>query len=340
MSIKGKLREAAASLIRNHGYEIVDARLLYDWQRAMGQQPAATSSNITDDERKYLHPSNPVLANLKKRYENCDPGVTSPLVWTEAHVSAADMLRFRGENAYVWQLRGLSMNPLAYTLATYYAKTIDNLRLLDTLFEDDAFGVFTIQVDGRTVSRDLLDSIFEIYFLERHLGLSSRQNLRILDIGAGYGRLAHRMTAAFSGIEAYLCADAFPTSTFLSEYYLNYRSVGDRAKVVPLDQIDAALEDKQVDLAINIHSFSECRPAAIEWWISRLVTAKVQHLMIVPNSGDAHDGSRLKTNDGVDFEPIVRKHGYRPVAVEPKFRDPVVQRYAINPTYHHLFELT
>jgi len=36
---------------------------------------------------------------------------------------------------------------------------------------------------------------------------------------------------------------------------------------------------------------------------------------------------------------VIEKHGYREVAEEPKYADPVLQKYALNPTCHFLFEL-
>lgn len=62
--------------------------------------------------------------------------------------------------------------------------------------------------------------------------------------------------------------------------------------------------------------------------------------MIVPNATRQSDGRLLVTSDGHDFEPLIRKHGYRLLAREPKYRDPVVQDLGINPTHHFLFELT
>ena len=53
----------------------------------------------------------------------------------------------------------------------------------------------------------------------------------MLDIGAGYGRLAHRMSAAFPQLEDYCCVDAVPESTFLSEYYLRHRGCTPPARV-------------------------------------------------------------------------------------------------------------
>ena len=55
--------------------------------------------------------------------------------------------------------------------------------------------------------------------------------------------------------------------------------------------------------------------------------------MIVPNPPE------LRTSDGIDFGNIIEKHGYKMIAKDPKYRDPIVQKYAINPSYYYLFEL-
>ncbi len=62
---------------------------------------------------------------------------------------------------------------------------------------------------------------------------------------------------------------------------------------------------------------------------------RVKYLMIVPNN----NAQRLLTDDGHDFMTLVGKAGYTLVASEPKYGDQIVQQYAINPTYHYLFEL-
>lgn len=287
---------------------------------------------------EYLQPGNPRLEELKARYARVSTDATAPLHWTDSYVTAEEILRFRGDNAYVWQLRGDNMTAGAYALAAYYIESIDRLGLMDRLEEDGQFGACTFEIGGRRVSRDLLDSIIEIYFLEKHLGLSTRPDFTVLDIGAGYGRLAHRMLAALPNISSYLCTDAVPVSTFISEYYLRFRGLQGRATVVPLDEIEDALGSRKVDLAINVHSFTECHPPAIEWWISLLARRQVEYLMLVPNAGE-HGGRRLETNDGKDFSAIVERQGYRLLAMEPKYRDPVVHAHAINPTCHYLFQL-
>ena len=136
--------------------------------------------------------------------------------------------------------------------------------------------------------------------------------------------------------------DAVAESTFVCEYYLRFRGVEDRARVVPLDEIDAALGREPVDVAVNVHSWSECPLGAVEWWLDLLARQAVRHLMIVPNSED-HGGTRLTSMEPDrshrDLLPALAARGYRQVACEPKYLDPAVQRHGVSPTRHWLFEL-
>lgn len=337
MGIKTHVKNLLAIGLHRYGYDVVHTSLLYDWQRFPINAPAFKRTTLPNGAESYLHDDNPQLMDLRRRYASFDRNVTTPLVWTDDTVTADDIKYFRGDNAYIWQLRGKSLNAGGYALTTYYVKAIDELGLLDKLDEDEQFGNFTFQIDGRLVSLDLLDSIIEILFLEKHLSLSTRHNLTVLDIGAGYGRLAHRMTSALPNIHSYLCTDAYAPSTFISEFYLRYR--GSKARVIPLYDIEKTLAAETVELAVNIHSFSECRLEAIEWWLTLLERHHVKHLMIVPNTSDPEgSGAALTTNDGKDFQGIVETHGYKLVAKEPKYSDPTVQEYATNATYFYLFE--
>jgi hypothetical protein len=51
---------------------------------------------------------------------------------------------------------------------------------------------------------------------------------------------------------------------------LRYRKAIGNTEVVALDEIERSLATKKIDIAVNIHSFPECRLKAIEWWVSRL----------------------------------------------------------------------
>jgi hypothetical protein len=323
-----RLGRAANALLRGFGYQVIASAAK---PASRGGSPAPLPSGAED----YLRPDHPRLTELERAYAALDPRVTTPLLWKRHHVSRYDLRYFRGDNAYVWQVRD-GASELNYALTAYYVKNIDALGLLDCLQEDELFGVHAFTVDGRKVSRDLLDSIVEINFLERHLALSSRPGLSVLDIGAGYGRLAHRMVSAFPGIGAYFCADAVAVSTFLCDYYLRFRGVADRAHAIPLDRLDAALAGRRIDLAINIRSFSECTPGAIEWWLELLGRHDVKHLLVVPNQVD-HGGEKLLTNAGADMLPLIERR-FRLSVRSPKYVDPALQRHGIQPTWHYLFE--
>jgi hypothetical protein len=331
--------ETLNSLLARWGKVIIPYERLYEWQINPILGPTYNPKGLPEEARKYLVPDNPKLIDLKRRYARCDPEVITPLHWTDEYVRMQDIAYFRGDNPYVWQVRGDNMNAganynvMGYALATYYVKSIDKYELLDRLTEDNAFGNFTFDIASHVISRDLLDSIIEIDFLDRHLDLMSRPDVTILDVGAGYGRLAYRISATVPGLKQYICADAVPYSTFISEFYLSYRKVADKTQVVALDEIEQSLVNKTIDIAVNICSFPECRLEAIEWWINRLARWNVKHFLVNCIN------EKLKTNEQKDFSHILEKHGYRLLTREPKYRDSALQKYAIAPSHYFLFEL-
>lgn len=299
---------------------------------------AKSSLDLDENSRGYLHPDNPRLQELQSQYSGFSSAATIPTVWTTDIINASELQYFRGENAYVWQSRA-GNSGINYALSYYYLRAHNALDLLDKLSEDYAFGVLAYDIDNRIISRDLLDSILEISFLERSIGLSKIPEFKVLDIGAGYGRLAHRMATAMPNLGAYYCTDAVPYSTFLSEFYLRYRNIENKAHVVPLLELDN-LRNKSIDIAVNIHSFSECSLSAIEWWCKYIASLGIRYFMIAPNPGK-HGGNRLSTTPGDhDFNSIINAAGYRLMKIEPKFLDPSVQMGGIFPTKYHLFQLS
>ena len=345
MRVPGFLKRAIDGALARRGFERIASRRVYPWQRAPVELPSHSGAPLPPGAQEALRADHPRLAELTLRYRELASPMARDPVWTEALVATADLRQFRGDNPYVWQLRGRNLNELGYAVSYYCARRIaevERLGLLDRLEEDESFGVHTFVIDGRKVSRDLLDSALELAFMERHLRISQGPLQRILDIGAGYGRLAHRAVTAFPGTVHWLCTDAIPTSTFLCEYYLGFRGVaghaGSPARVVPLHELESAIRPGEIDIAVNIHSFSECAPAAIDAWLAFLAGKRVRHLMIVPNA-IAPDGVTMLTNAGQEFTSLVHRHGYELVASEPKYPDPVVQEYGISPAAHLLFRL-
>jgi SAM-dependent methyltransferase len=274
-----------------------------------------------------LSERNPRLRALREAYAALDLPVTAASRWNRSAVeSFLDLRWFRGETLITWHYRELPrITALKYFVLLRYVAERDSLRLLERLDEDGAFGCWTFDYPGYgRVSRDLLESVNEIGFLERALSLSRRERFSVLDIGAGYGRLAHRMTTAFPALDDYCCVDAVPESTFLSEYYLSLRGCTPPARVVSLDRLEQDLAAGSFDLAVNIHSFPECTFAAVEWWIELLRRLEVPRLLVVPNEPDElltlePHGSRR------EFRPLIEGAGYRLAHSEPVVDDPAVR---------------
>ena len=331
--MRSRAKKILRKILQRFGFDIVREAYIYDWQKEGGRTDHS-EIYLPEGAKTYLSPTNPILQTYEKRYRNSDYPVSDVLLWSEDRVRTEDILYFRGHNAYVFQEGRSNRNVLGYLLAYYYVKSIDHLGLLEKLIEDNAFGAITYEIDEKQVSRDLLDSILEISFLDRHLGLDKKTEFSVLDIGAGYGRSAHRMVKSFPGLKNYSCTDAIAVSSFIAEYYLKFRKIEKKAKILPLDTIKGDIQKNSFNLAINIHSFSECTLSAIEWWLALLNENSVRYLMIVPNSG-----TELLTHDKRDFQPLVEEYGYELLVKEPKYKDPVVQKYALNPDHFHLFEL-
>lgn len=338
MILKKAVSRMIDAILHPLGFRLMHESLLLSWQKSRRIEYSYNNVKLPEGADDYLSQNNERLVQLTRLYASLDTAVVTPSVWTSKHLRPIDLKYFRGDNPYVWQFRDYK-SETAYVITAYYVKTIDTLNLLGKLKEDDEFGSYTFEIGNQVVSRDLLDSIIEIYFLEKHLGISRLPHIKLLDIGAGYGRLAHRMVEALPNIDYYFCTDAVPSSTFISEYYLRFRNVHNKARVVALHEVEDVLANHSIDIAINVHSFSECTTSAIDWWLSKLAKYKVRYLMIVPDYIDP-DSRLLVCHTREDYLPIVERYGYSLLAKEPKYRDPAVQRYGVMPTYHYLFELS
>lgn len=274
-----------------------------------------------------LRSDNLRLTDLRQAYAGLKLPVSAHSVWSASTVDAWIALsHFRGDSPYMWHYRERPhTTALKYFVYLKFLLERDSRGLFKNLDEDGAFGCWTFSYPGhRPVSRDLLDSVNELYFLGRHTNLFERGPVSVLDIGAGYGRLAHRAAAALPSLREYCCVDAVPESTFLCEYYLRHRDRTPPAHVVPLYEVQTALKPNQFDLAVNIHSFSECTFEAVAWWSEQLRRLQVPELLIVPN-----DGTQLLTTERdrtkKDFRPLLEAAGYRLAVCEPVIADPAVR---------------
>lgn len=235
-----------------------------------------------------------------------------------------DIQNFRAEHGYMAQM--WNMTEGRYQNTYDYALSLGMDDMLKYLGEDGAFGCVTFERDGVKFSRDLLDSAFEIRFLEENLGLRSYgyAGPNVLDIGAGYGRFAHRLVQWRPEGTYVDCVDAVPLSTYLCRYYLQYRGVHGSSCSVPLHKLgvyNAGLS-WPIDLACNMQSFSEMPLAAVDFWLGLCAAMNIPYFFLEPHSGDLVHPHYVTTEvDGTrgDYYPLFAKHGYKLKVQQPKF---------------------
>lgn len=319
--LKGALRAVLPSRsigVRNDGARIDLHGKGFHPQLHNGARPLPPGAT------SYLSIDNPKLLELQRAYRELDWPVCEHSRWGDV-LDWLSLQYFRGESLYMWHRReDEEVTSLRYFIFLKYIMERDSGSLLSRLKDDGAFGCWTFEYPGYpTCSRDLLDCVNELSFLHRAIGIFEWERLRILEIGAGYGRLAHRAAEALPNLDSYVCVDAIPESTFLCSYYTQYRGVSPPVTVVELPDVPV-LSQGDFDLAINIHSFSECTLAAIDWWMTQLERLDVRYIFIIPNEESGFlstesDGSRRP------YLGTINSHGFDLLAEEPVFADAAVR---------------
>jgi hypothetical protein len=229
----------------------------------------------------------------------------SPTVWNSNtdYIKQSFDMSFRGENAYVWQCQ-LGDDEKIYTEYYKIIRQIDTENFLSKTKEDGSYGCIFFEIENIKFSRDLLDSILEIYYLKNVFPDLEKMNL--LEIGAGYGRLCKRFTDCCPNSK-YFITDAIPESTFLSKIYLGKDN---EDKIINLFDVENRLKELNIDIAINIHSFPECNIKDIEWWVKLLYTNKIKYIFYVPNNPNSTPEC-MPTNNGDSIYDIYIKYGYK-----------------------------
>ena len=231
-------------------------------------------------------------------------------------------LAFRSDCAYLWQSRGDRSGFEAALQAAY-----DLIRARPSALsvlsaqppEDAAFGAETVlAADGVRLSRDLLDAANEMAFLDEELQISTwSAGATLVDVGAGYGRLAHRLAHWLPRLRV-ISTDAVPTSLAFAEHYLRHRGLeAAAADVLPPDTaLSRALDGLTTPpaLAIAIHSLPEMSREARGWWARLFFRRGVMHFFVVTNAAALADGDsalQLCADDGSPLIAELRAAGYR-----------------------------
>jgi putative sugar O-methyltransferase len=151
--------------------------------------------------------------------------------------------------------------------------TTENWERLSKTKKRDVGNPISITFNDENTCLDYLQAVYELEFIENGL----LQNIRsrhafpqsILEIGAGYGRTCHTIISNHSSIETYFIID-LQNCLSLSKRYL--REVLDdshfsKIHFISVENIVELDDLGSIDLCINIDSFAEMEPRAINYYL-------------------------------------------------------------------------
>lgn len=162
---------------------------------------------------------------------------------------------------------------------------LDDAKNLTRVSESLIGNPYRIRFNGRLISQDLARSVTEYNLLSKYINSTSKS--RVLEIGAGYGRLGE-VFHQLSDVQ-YIIVDIMP-SIFVSRFYLERRhpkskilDFRDIAKIGRLpdnfegydfifltpNQLEY-LPNGSVDMVININSFMEMSRTAVDSYFSEI----------------------------------------------------------------------
>jgi len=261
------------------------------------------------------------LINLIKRDYR---GVRLTSLWEKTSI---DLNNFRGDNDFLYQTR--YYGEAAYRSGFLAALSQDALGVISSSPETNDYGAECFQIEGRWVSRDIIDSTIELNFLNNHVDLNQFASINVLDIGCGYGRLGRRILDTLQNV-SYFGVDVTFQALEASRIYLERHIESKRAFIFDQKEIEATTN--VFDIAINIHSFSEMTPDYVQFWLNFAYERQVEYLFVVPNN------NRLATNRGTKLMPIFLRSGFAPFVESRKYLDEQHNRTAIYPDTYYIFK--
>jgi putative sugar O-methyltransferase len=196
-----------------------------------------------------------------------------------------------------------------------YARNLDASGYLDRLEEPREGNPIVVEMDGRQVSSDLVNSVLEYYSIGEATDVSMCR--RALEIGGGYGRSAYCILKLNPDIQ-YTFVDV-PPALFLAQRYLSsvlgsknvfrvrhfdefndVREDIERSSIVFLlpEQL-RLLPERWFDLTINISSFGEMQKQMINQYFDEIerLTRGVFYTKQWKISKNPFDGLEVREED-------------------------------------------
>lgn len=164
----------------------------------------------------------------------------------------------------------------------------DKLKLLDKLSEPMLGNPMFIEYNGNIVTQDICQTVIEVNTIVETIDYDSESKLKVIELGAGHGRIGNLMLSAFPNIQ-YVIID-IPPALYVSQWYLSNlfpsKKIFKFREFVNYDEIREEFEsssiaflapqqielikDKYFDLFINVCSLMEMKPIQIENWFKHI----------------------------------------------------------------------
>lgn len=167
---------------------------------------------------------------------------------------------------------------------------------LPGMARDVVHGARVFHTSRGAMTRQWVDGNVEMNFLAR--SLPSLSEMHVLDIGAGYGRLAAMLAPL---VQSYTCVDPVPVSTRVSRDYLGQYA----PQVTVLELAELYTAPIHPTLAINIHSWNECSYQQIANWLDALAILNVPYLFTVTHEPNTE--VYLTWDGGQNFKTLLQE---------------------------------
>ena len=204
--------------------------------------------------------------------------------WKQGHATPARLNAYALYCGLLWQ----------------YAETLDTLNGLGV--EEPSFGnPMPIRLGSRLISQDLAMASLSLNLIAKFASPHSVR--RILEIGAGYGRIAYLARSLFP-VEQYMIVDIPPTLAVSQNYlatifgedsverFSRTPTLGRTFNFILPHQI-AGLTDNHFDLAINFSSFDEMPSQTVLNYLGLIDRVCSGHVYLGGYAHPAHEGDFL-----------------------------------------------
>jgi len=212
-----------------------------------------------------------------------------------------------------------------------YASINDTLGCLR--IPEPKFGYpMPVRLKGQLISQDIAMASLDLNRMAMFMPLRSKK--RVLEIGAGYGRLAYLFRSLFPDVQ-YSIVDISPALAVSQNYLTAVFGEENVTRFSPTPSMPRALNfllphqlelvpDQHFDLAINVSSFDEMPPEVSARYLKTIGRLCRGHVFLNGYARSSHRGSRLGL-DELRYDPAWKLLYSRPHEIFPGWVEKVFE---------------